>query len=58
VTRQTRSLTEAKKVVLEMEQLHDKYVEQIGVLKGRVLNSLDRLIQQVEMNQSSGVTEQ
>ncbi len=51
-------LTAAKKVVLELEQLHDKYVEQIGMLKDRVLNSLDRLIQQVEMNQSAGVTKQ
>jgi hypothetical protein len=51
-------LTGAKKIVLEMQQLHDKYVEQIGVLRDRVLNSLDRLIQQVEMNQSAGVMEQ
>lgn len=51
-------LTEAKKVVLEMEQLHDRYVEQIGVLRDRVLNSLDRLIQQVEINQSAGITQQ
>jgi hypothetical protein len=51
-------LNGAKKVVLEMERLHDKNVEQIGVLRDRVLNGLDRLIQQVEMNQGAVVTEQ
>ena len=33
-------LMEARSVVLEMEHLHDQYVEQIGALRDRVLNEL------------------
>src|SRR5688500_15218834 len=49
-TDKSEELIGAKGLVLEMEQLHDKYVEQMGVLRDRVLNSLDNLIQQEEIN--------
>ena len=32
---------EARSVVLEMEHLHDQYVEQIGALRDRVVNELN-----------------
>lgn len=54
----SEELLGAKKLVLEAEHLHDKYVEQMGVLRDRVLNGLDKLIEQVEMNRGAGVTEQ
>ena len=39
------NLMGAQKAVQEMEQLHDEYVEQIGLLRDKVLNEIDRLIQ-------------
>ncbi|HEY8226382.1 MAG TPA: hypothetical protein VIG25_13970 [Pyrinomonadaceae bacterium] len=42
---------EARKVVLEMERLHDEYVERIGVLRDRVVNELDRLSEQGKRSQ-------
>lgn len=54
----SEELLGAKELVLEMERLHDKYVEQMGVLRERVLNSLDNLIRQVDINRSAGVKEQ
>ncbi len=38
-------LIRAKQSVFEMERLHDKYVEQLGDLRDRVVNELDKLIQ-------------
>jgi hypothetical protein len=50
-------LWEAKKAILELEQLHDEYVEQMGALRDRVVNELDRLIEQARMNQSADAEE-
>ena len=47
------ALMEARQLVLEMERSHDEYVEQIGALRDRVVNELDRLCQQTAMNQSA-----
>jgi hypothetical protein len=43
--RSGEAIMEARKLVLEMERSHDEYVEQIGALRDRVVNELDRLRQ-------------
>ncbi|MFL6230124.1 MAG: hypothetical protein ACJ741_15235 [Pyrinomonadaceae bacterium] len=35
-------LMNARKAILELERLHDVYVERLGVLRDRVVNELDR----------------
>jgi len=52
--RKGEKLIEAKKDVREMERLHDEYVERTGVLRHKVVNEMDRLIEQAGMNQSPG----
>jgi hypothetical protein len=47
-------LTQATKMILEMERLHDEYVEHIGVLRDRVVHQLDMLIEQTRMKQNAG----
>jgi hypothetical protein len=43
-------LLEARKVVREMERLHDHYVEQIGALRDKVVNELDASLKIGQLN--------
>jgi len=52
--RRGAKLIAAQKAVREMERLHDEYVEQIGVLRDKVVKEMDKLIEQAGMNQSHG----
>jgi len=40
-------LRDTEHAIREMERLHDAYVDQIGVLRDKVVTEMDRLIEQV-----------
>ena len=44
-TRQSERLRKAEGEIRDMEHLHDKYVDRIGLLRERVVNAMDRLIE-------------
>ena len=52
--RRGAKLMAAQKAVCELERLHDEYVGQIGVLRDKVVNEMDKLMEQAGVNQSHG----
>lgn len=50
-------LREAEDRIRELEDLHDEYVERLGVLRDRVVTALDKLIAEVAMSPDGDVGE-
>src|SRR6266849_1435633 len=48
--RNCQRLREAEEKIRKMEELHDEYVERLGVLRDRVVTEIDKLIEEVGMN--------
>ena len=47
-------LRETEQQIREMERLHDEHVDRIGMLRDRVMNEMDRLIERVDNEARAG----
>jgi len=48
--RNCQRLREAEEKIRKMEELHDEYVERLGLLRDRVVTEMDKLIEEVGTN--------